>query len=74
MKVCMTLFTVIAVLLLISTANAGKRVLYIDSYHEGFTWSDGITKAIQETLQGHDANLNIHRVDTKRNPDEKYKF
>lgn len=74
MKVYMTLLSVVAVLLLLSPANAAKRVLYIDSYHEGFAWSDGITNAIQETLQGRDVKLKIHRMDTKRNPDEKYKI
>jgi ABC-type uncharacterized transport system substrate-binding protein len=74
MKVYMTFCTVVTVLLLFSPANATKRVLYIDSYHEGFAWSDGITEAIQKTLQGHDVNLKIHRMDTKRNPDEKYKI
>ncbi len=74
MKVCLTIVTVAAVLLIVNPANAAKRVLYIDSYHEGFAWSDGITEAIQKTLQGHDVNLKIYRMDTKRNPDEKYKI
>lgn len=74
MKVWMTLFTVVAVLLLVSPVIAAKRFLYVDSCHEGFTWSDGITNAIQKTLRGHDVNLKIHRMDTKRNPDEKYKI
>ncbi|MGD9007275.1 MAG: ABC transporter substrate binding protein [Desulfobacteraceae bacterium] len=74
MKVCMTLCVAVAVLLLFSPANAANRILYIDSYHEGFAWSDGITEAIQKTLRDHDVNLKIHRMDTKRNPDEKYKI
>jgi ABC-type uncharacterized transport system substrate-binding protein len=74
MKVSMTLCAAVAVLLLLGSANAEKRILYIDSYHEGFAWSDGITEAIQKTLRGHDVNLKIHRMDTKRNPDEKYKI
>lgn len=65
MKVYMTLLSVVAALLLLSPANAAKRVLYIDSYHERSAWSDGITNAIQETLQGHDDNLKIHRMDTR---------
>lgn len=59
MKVYMTLLSVVAVSLLLSPANAAKRALYIDSYHERSAWSDGITNAIQETLQGHDVNLKV---------------
>ena len=25
-----------------ATTNAGKKVLFIDSYHEGYAWSDGM--------------------------------
>ena len=74
MKVTMTLLMVVVAASFVTSANAAKRVLYIDSYHEGFAWSDGITQAIQKTLQGHDVNLKIHRMDTKRNPDERYKI
>jgi ABC-type uncharacterized transport system substrate-binding protein len=74
MKVRMTLLMVVVAALLVTSANAEKRVLYIDSYHEGFAWSDGITQAIQKTLQGHDVSLKIHRMDTKRNPEERYKI
>lgn len=74
MKVIMTLLMVVVAALVVTSANAAKRVLYIDSYHEGFAWSDGITQAIQKTLQGHDVDLKIHRMDTKRNPDERYKI
>lgn len=51
----------------------GKKVLYIDSYHEGYAWSDGITQGIEETLEGTGVELKIHRMDTKRNIDEDFK-
>jgi hypothetical protein len=63
MKACSTFLTVFTVLLLIQPAVAAKRTLYIDSCHEGFASSDGITEAIQEIRQGHDIVLKIHRMD-----------
>ncbi len=49
------------------------RILFIDSYHEGYAWSDGITAGIQGVLTGHDVVLKIHRMDTKRNGSEEFK-
>ena len=54
-------------------AQAARRVLYVDSYHQGFPWSDGITEAVKSTLNGNDVTLRIHRMDTKRNGSETYK-
>jgi ABC-type uncharacterized transport system substrate-binding protein len=51
----------------------GKKVLYIDSYHAGYEWSDGITKGIEDTLKGTGVTLNIFRMDTKRNGSEEAK-
>ena len=48
----------------------GKKILYIDSYHEGYVWSDGITQGIQQEFQGTGVELKIHRMDTKRNAEE----
>ncbi|MBU4139483.1 MAG: ABC transporter substrate-binding protein, partial [Euryarchaeota archaeon] len=45
----------------------GKKILYIDSYHEGYEWSDGITKGVESALDGTRIELKIHRMDTKRN-------
>lgn len=28
----------------------GKRLLYIDSYHAGYEWSDGITRGIENII------------------------
>ena len=51
----------------------GKKILFIDSYHQGYAWSDGITKGIETTLSGSGAELKIIRMDTKRNTDENFK-
>ncbi len=68
-------FALIAVVVcgLTLPAIAAKRVLYVDSYHEGYPWSDGITEAVQEVMNGQDVNLRIMRMDTKRNPGDAFK-
>jgi ABC-type uncharacterized transport system substrate-binding protein len=55
------------------SAWAKNRILYIDSYHAGYDWSDGITDAIKSVLQPKDVELKIFRMDTKRNADEAFK-
>ena len=70
------LFSIIA--LTLSTTGwcanySGKKVLFIDSYHEGYAWSDGIASGIQRTLGGKGIELKIFRLDTKRNTDEAFK-
>lgn len=50
----------------------GKKILYIDSYHEGYEWSDGITRGVVETLKDKGVELKIFRMDTKRNTEESF--
>lgn len=52
---------------------AGKTIVFLDSYHEGYEWSDGITDGIRTALEGSGVDLKIIRMDTKRNPDEEFK-
>ncbi len=52
---------------------AGKRLLHIDSYHEGNFWNDAIADAVRETLTGTGVELKVIRMDTKRNPSEEFK-
>jgi ABC-type uncharacterized transport system substrate-binding protein len=54
-------------------AQAARRVLYVDSYHKGYPWSDGITQAVKSTLEKNNIALRIFRMDTKRNGSEEYK-
>ncbi len=53
-----------------ATAWAGPQILYIDSYHQGYAWSDGIAEGIRSTLAGTGVELEIFRMDSKRNPDK----
>lgn len=51
---------------------AGKKVVFVDSYHQGYAWSDGIESGIHEVLDGTGVELKIIRLDTKQNPDETF--
>ncbi len=50
-----------------SSLLQGKKVLWIDSYHKGYVWSDGIEKGIKNILHKSGVDLEIFRMDTKRN-------
>ena len=67
-----TVMLVLCGLFMSSQALAKSKVLYIDSYHEGYAWSDGICNGIKETL-GDKAELKVHRMDTKRNGSDDFK-
>ena len=49
-----------------------RRVLFIDSYHAGYPWSDGITGAVQNVMADENVDLRIHRMDTKNNTSEEF--
>lgn len=64
-------------LLLLGAANAhaeqsyaGKKILYINSYHLGYGGSDPITQGIEQVLEKTDVELKTIYMDTKRNPAE----
>lgn len=67
--VCLFVFS----LAMFTNAHARNRVLWVDSYHQGYAWSDGLEKAITATLSGRDVELKIHRMDTKRNTSVQFK-
>lgn len=50
----------------------GKKILWVDSYHAGYEWSDGIEEGVQTGLANSGADLKIVRLDTKLNPDETF--
>ncbi len=50
----------------------GKKVVYVNSYHEGYPWSDGIEAGLHEVFDGTGVELKIIRLDTKNNPDEAF--
>ncbi|MCF7832698.1 MAG: PAS domain S-box protein [Candidatus Marinimicrobia bacterium] len=48
--------------------NYSKKILVINSYHQGHPWTDGITKSILDTFNDRDVNTEIHfeYIDSKR--------
>lgn len=62
-------------LLLADSTTKEKKgvVLWVDSYHQGYPWSDGIERGVRRALEGNDVELEIIRMDTKRNQSELYK-
>ena len=50
-----------------------QKILFIDSYHQGYAWSDGIESGIRQVLEGKKVILKVHRMDTKRNKTEEFK-
>jgi hypothetical protein len=49
-----------------------KKILWVDSYHSDYEWSNGIEKAIREALQGSGVELKIVHMDTKRHLEEDF--
>ena len=50
----------------------GKKILWVNSYHTGYAWSDGIEAGLHEVLDGTGVELKIVEMDTKRNSDEAF--
>ena len=50
------------------------RILYINSYHRGYIWSDGIEQGLREKLNssGRKTDVYVEFMDTKRFPDPAY--
>lgn len=51
---------------------AGKKILFIDSYHTGFEWSDGIENGVKSVLGKTPVELKIIHMDTKRNNSQEF--
>ncbi len=51
---------------------SGKRIFFIDSYHAGFEWSDGIIEGAKDVLKDTGVELKVVHMDTKRNTSESF--
>lgn len=61
--VCWTVFAAV-----MPCSAQKKKILYVDSYHPDYLWSEQITRGIQTILDAApDIELDIFRMDTKRN-------
>lgn len=52
----------------------GKKILWVDSYHQGYEWSDELERGIQEVLYESGVELKTVRMDTKRNDTPEFGF
>ena len=52
-------------------AYSASKCLYISSYHQGYTWSDGVEQGLRKKLGGH-CEIRQIDMDTKRNKDTEY--
>ncbi len=59
------------------TENVKQKILFVDSYHEGYPWSMGIFKGVKKTLASSKLKDTIElktiRMDTKRNTSDEFK-
>lgn len=53
---------------------AGKKVLFVNSYHAGYEWSDGIETGIHSVLDETGVEVKTVYMDTKRNTDEAFRI
>jgi ABC-type uncharacterized transport system substrate-binding protein len=51
---------------------AGKKVLFVSSYHDGLAGADDIVAGVKEGFQSSGVNLTFTYMDTKRNPSESF--
>jgi len=50
----------------------GKKILWVNSYHAGYPWSDGIESGLHAVLDETGVELKVVQMDTKNNPDEAF--
>ena len=67
-------FVTLFLLVLIAPLSAQEqhKVVFLDSYHEGYEWSDRILHAVRMVLQTEDIEVVEYHMNTKLNPDESY--
>ena len=51
---------------------AGKKILFVNSYHAGYAWSDGVVAGAKEAVKGSGIELKVVEMDTKRNGGEAF--
>jgi ABC-type uncharacterized transport system substrate-binding protein len=61
----------VGVLSVCGVASAGdkKKILFVDSYHEGYAWSDGLVQGAKKAI-GDKYEFKVFRMDTKRKGSE----
>lgn len=62
-----------AVLASPAQAQSAKKVLFVNSYHQGYEWSDGEEQGAAKVLRASGVEVEFFRMDSKRKGDEKSK-
>jgi ABC-type uncharacterized transport system substrate-binding protein len=55
-----------------AAGTEGKKILFVNSYHQGYAWSDGEEAGAEKAVTGSGARLDFYRMDTKRHGDDKW--
>jgi ABC-type uncharacterized transport system substrate-binding protein len=50
---------------------SGKKVLFVNSYHQGYEWSDGEEAGAATVLKASGVEMRVFRMDAKRHPEDK---
>ena len=67
------IFAFMVLFLLPMSVYSQSRVVFVDSYHEGYGWSDGIYEGIESVFKDANVKMETFHMDTKRNTDEGFK-
>ena len=49
--------------------STSKKILFVDSYHQGYTASSHIVSGVKEALTGRNIDFKLIEMDSKRNPE-----
>lgn len=52
------------------STHVGKKIVFVNSYHEGYEWSDGIEVGLKKVLDGTGTEVKFVRLNTKLHPEE----
>lgn len=55
-----------------SSEHQGKKILWVDSYHQGYPWSDGLELGLKKNLKKSGVELHVHRMGTKNNNSKEF--
>jgi len=68
----LALFFCVGILYAKDNSYRGKRILFVNSYHPGYEWSDGEQRGAEKALKGTGVDLRIFYMDSKRNTSEEF--
>jgi len=77
LKIKNVFLTYVFLLLFVNDVSAakysGKKIVFVNSNHQGYEWSDGILRGVKSVLDGTGVKLKVIDMDSKRNNEEFFK-